>query len=224
MHGLEYHEPSGKLYGMSSHNVGLYEINKITGAATLIGTNPGLTSFSNLGYDSTNNIMYMTNSGNDSFYTVNLTTGVGTLIGPLNGPTNPNGMAYDHILDRLFLIDNNTDNLYTINRTTGAATVIGSVGSGNYLGLVYINEVLGTNDWTENNVQIYQANQQIVIDSEIDNILSVELYDITGRNLYHNDKIDSAHFTIDSAQFGNQVLIVKTQTASGISTKKIINR
>jgi len=223
MHGLEYHDPSGKLYGMSSHNAGLYEINKTTGVATLIGVT-GLSSFCNLGWDSTNNIMYLTNSGSDSFYSINLVTGASTLIGALNGPTNPNGLAYDHNLDRLFLIDNNTDNLYIINRTTGVANLVGSVGSGNYLGLVYVNGALSNNDWTENNVLIYQDNQQLVVDSEINSILSVELYDVTGRSLYKNSKINAAHFVIESGQFGNQLLIIKVQTEGGSITKKIINR
>ncbi|MES2747725.1 MAG: T9SS sorting signal type C domain-containing protein [Bacteroidota bacterium] len=221
MHGLEYHEPTGKLYGMSSHNGGLYDINKITGVATLVGVT-GLTSFSNLGWDSTNNIMYLTNTTSDSFYSINVTTAAVTLIGALVGPTSPQGLAYDHNLDRLFLIDNTTDNLYTINRTTGVTTVIGSVGSGNYLGLVYINEVLGTDDFVASNVQMYQSNQQLVIDSQNDNMLSVELYDITGRSLYRNPTINEAQHIIELGQFGNQVLIVKVQTEGGIMSKKII--
>ncbi len=223
MHGLEYHDPSGKLYGMSSHNGGLYEINKVTGVATLVGLS-GLASFCNLGWDSVNNVMYATNSGTDSFYSINLTTGVATLIGPMTGTSNPHGMAYDHNLDRLFLIDSSTDNLYTINRTTGAVTSIGSPGSGNYLGLVYINEPLSTDEWSENNLQMYQQNQQIVMDSETNTILSIGVYDITGRSLYQNDNVGASHFTMESGQFGNQILIIKVQTENGAVTKKLVNR
>ncbi len=226
MHGLEYHEPSGKLYGMSSHNAGLYEINKTTGVETLIGLTglTGIASFSNLGWDSLNNIMYVTNSVTDSLYSINLTTAAVTLIGSLNGSTNPNGLAYDHNLDRMFLIDNTTHNLYTINRTTGATNLIGSAGSGNYLGLVYVNQTLSTNEWDSTNVQVHQSNQQLVVNSEIDRILSITLYDMIGRSLYENDKIDTAHFELETEQFGNQMIIVKVQTESGTITKKIVNR
>ena len=138
MHGLEYVPATNKLYGVSSHNNGLYEIDKTTGAATLIGTS-GLTSFTNLGWDSIAGVMYATNSGADSLYTMNLATGAATLVGPLNGPTNPNGLAFDPDTNTLYLVDNTTDSLYTIDRATGAATLIGSTGTGNLLGLAYVN-------------------------------------------------------------------------------------
>jgi DNA-binding beta-propeller fold protein YncE len=138
MHGLEYVPATDTLYGLSSHNNGLYVINKTTGVATLVGTS-ALTSFSNLGWNSTTGVMYLTNSGSDSLYTVDLATGATTLIGPLGGPTNPNGLAYDPDSSTLFLVDNNTDTLYTLNLTTGAATAQGSTGTGNLLGLAYIN-------------------------------------------------------------------------------------
>jgi DNA-binding beta-propeller fold protein YncE len=142
MHGLEV-GPGGNLYGASSHNGGLYSINKTTGAATLIGTT-GLTSFCNLGWDSSTNTMWMTNSGTDSFYSVNLATGAASLVGVLGGTpasTNPNGVAYNWDTNTLYFVDNSTDTLYTINRATGAATAVGSTGTGNLLGLVYVNPV-----------------------------------------------------------------------------------
>lgn len=137
MHGLEYVPATDTLYGVSSHNNGLYEINKTTGAAILIGTS-GLASFSNLGWNSITSVMYLTNSGADSFYTINLVTGGTTLVGPLSGPTNPNGLAFDPDTGTLYLVDNSTDSFYSINMATGAATLIGAMGSGNLLGLAWI--------------------------------------------------------------------------------------
>ncbi|HSL18539.1 MAG TPA: hypothetical protein VLB51_11600 [Methylomirabilota bacterium] len=137
MHGLEYVPATNTLYGASSHNGGLYEINQATGAATLIGTT-GLTSFSNLGWNSDTGVMYLTNSGADSFYSIDLATAAVTLIGPLNGPTNPNGVAYDPDAGTLFVVCNSTDALYSVDMATGAATLIGSTGSGNLLGLAWI--------------------------------------------------------------------------------------
>jgi DNA-binding beta-propeller fold protein YncE len=143
MHGLEYHSGTGKLYAMSggsSHGYHLYDINKTTGAATLIGTSP-LTSFHNLGYDSINNIMYMTNSNTDSLYTLNLATGQPTLVGPLGTSTNPNGLAFNHHTGTMYLVDNSTNNLYTVNLQTGAATVVGNLGTSNFLSLAYYRPV-----------------------------------------------------------------------------------
>ena len=106
MHGLEYDDSTGTLYGGSNGN--LYRIDKNTGLATLVGIS-GLTSFTNLGYDSDNDILYATNSGTDSFYRVDRNTGAMTLIGPLAPSTNPNGLAYDWSARRMFMIDNSTD-------------------------------------------------------------------------------------------------------------------
>lgn len=113
----------------------------MTGAATLIGTNSTTTSFGNLVHNTATNTMYSTSSGDDSFYSIDRTTGARTLIGALSGPTNPNGLAYNFDNGLTYMVDNNTDTLYTINLTTGAATAIGSTGSGNLLGLAYVNPV-----------------------------------------------------------------------------------
>lgn len=137
MHGLEYVPSTNTLYGASSHNGGLYVINQATGAATLVGTS-GLTSFTNLGWNSATGVMYATNSGSDSFYTIDLATGAATLVGPLGGPTNPNGLAFHPLTGSLFLVDNSTDTFYSVNMATGAATPIGATGTGNLLGLAYV--------------------------------------------------------------------------------------
>ncbi len=136
MHGLEYVPATNTLYGASSHNGGLYEINKGTGAATLIGTT-GLTSISNLGWNSITRVMYLTNTDADSLYTIDLNTGATTLVGPLSGPTNPSGLAFDPDTGTLYLIDNTTDSFYSINMATGAATLIGATGGGDLLGLIW---------------------------------------------------------------------------------------
>lgn len=223
MQGMEYHGTSGKLYGMSQHDGGLYEINKTTGAAVLIGLS-GLTLFSNLGWDSVNDIMYLTNSGTDSLYTINLTTGAITLVGTLSGPSSPNGLAFDNVLNRMFLIDNNTDNLYTLNLTTGAATLVGSTGSANFLGLVFVqDDTLSTDNLIKNDMQIYANDSQVVINSNQDAILSIELFDLAGRSLYSNNKVNGTNFSIDSNKFGNQILIVKVKTETTEITKKISN-
>ncbi|MFM9959248.1 MAG: hypothetical protein ACKVZJ_14390 [Phycisphaerales bacterium] len=141
MHGLEWDSSTGTMYGVSGGgspaNFNAYTISTANGAATLLG-NTGLTSFTNLGYNSLTNTMYATNSATDSFFTFNRATGGTTLIGALGGPTNPNGLAFNRDNGLMYMVDNNTDSLYTINMNTGAATLVGSTGSGNLLGLVYV--------------------------------------------------------------------------------------
>ncbi len=141
MHGLEFDSSAGRLYG-ASYFGGLYAIDQSTGLATLIGAT-GLTGFTNLGYDSRNNVMYATNSTTwtsptASLYRMDLTTGTASLIGPLNGPTGPQGLAYAADTSTMYLVDAATDNLYTIDLSTGAATLIGTTGSGDLLGLAYL--------------------------------------------------------------------------------------
>lgn len=138
MHGLEYDDSTGKLYGGSNGN--LFEINKMTGFATQIGST-GLTSFLNLGYHRGTDTMYATNSNTDSLYTINRATGVATLVGPLVNSTNPNGLAYNPDNGLMYMIDNSTDNFYSLNLATGEANLIGFMGSGNLLGLAYISEI-----------------------------------------------------------------------------------
>lgn len=222
MHGLEYVGLSEKLYGMSSSNGGLYEINKTTGVATLIGLT-GLSSFCNLGWDSTNNVMYLTNSGTDSLYTINLTTAVVTLVGALNGPTNPNGLAFDHVLNQMFLVDNSTDTLYTLNLSTGAANAIGSTGTGNLLGLVFVEGTLNSESFSDIEANIFYQNNQVTIHST-NTILSVDLYDITGKKLFNSVGVNSNNFLINTESFGSQILIVNVETENGVYSKKIINK
>lgn len=84
-------------------------------------------------------------------------------------------------------------------------------------------EVMDTQDLNEELVRIYLHDQNIVIESKSDKILSVELFDLSGRNIYKNSKIDANIYRIKSPLLKSQVLIVKVQTQKGeITTKKII--
>jgi sugar lactone lactonase YvrE len=144
MHGLEYDGVTNTLWGASGGggNFNFYNINKATGAATVVGP-LGVLSFTNLGYDSAADKLYATNSDTDSFYSVNRATGAMTLIGALGGPTNPNGLAFNKDDGTMYLICNSTDTLYKVDTSTGAALAIGAVGSTltNALGLVYVPDV-----------------------------------------------------------------------------------
>ena len=145
MHGLELDASTGELYGISSHNGGLYSVNKSSGAAKLIGLTGivGLGSFGNLGYDSTNGVMYATNALTDSLYQINLSTGQATLVGPLNGPISIGGLAYNIDNQTMYMVDNDNDILYMIHLETGQAEPVGPTGPGNLIGLVYVTPTCG---------------------------------------------------------------------------------
>jgi len=82
-----------------------------------------------------------------------------------------------------------------------------------------------TGDESGNEVEIYQHNGNIIIDSKAEKIISVELYDMQGRSLYRKDNIRINHYEIRSAGFGPVVMVVKVQTGKGKNvTKKLLNR
>ncbi len=146
MHGLEINSITGDLYGISSHNGGLYAVDRDNGAATLIGLTGiiGLGSFGNLGFNSDTGVMYATNALTDSLYRINLTTGAATLVGPLNGPISIGALAYNIDNHTMYMVDNDNDILYQIDLTTGQAEAIGPTGPGNLIGLVYVTPTCGS--------------------------------------------------------------------------------
>jgi hypothetical protein len=137
VHGLEWDASSGTLFGMSSHDGGLYRISTSNGAANLIGTT-GLSVFHNLCHDVVQNQMWMVNAVTASLYSIDRTTAAVTLVGPLNGPVNANGLAYDIDNQRVHLVCNYTDTLYRVDTATGSAAPIGAPGGGNLIALVYV--------------------------------------------------------------------------------------
>ena len=75
----------------------------------------------------------------------------------------------------------------------------------------------------ENAVKIAVNNATITVFSNQENIKSIQIFDVLGRNIYENQTINSKLFPIDNLAINNQVLIVKTQIENGaIVTKKII--
>src|SRR5690606_17292353 len=92
--------------------------------------------------------------------------------------------------------------------------------------VVYETEgTMGVGDLTSGLVQIYQDNNQIVVSSKTEKILSVELFDHQGRKLHSNAKVNANLYQIQSAPFGTQVLVVKVQTQIGeVVTKKVITQ
>ncbi len=140
MHGLEWDSSTNTLYGFGARVLGeggYYSINVATGVATRL-TPQNVTPldwYSNLAYDSKNDVMYMTNTGTASGYTIDRATGVETLVGPMVNVTGVSALAYDFANDTIYVLDNFDDQFGTFDRATGEVTVLGAT-SGNLLGLV----------------------------------------------------------------------------------------
>lgn len=81
-------------------------------------------------------------------------------------------------------------------------------------------ETMNIEDINLNTVRIYKNGETIMVSSKSERIISVELYDLQGRNIYRNDKVNSTHYQVNPSLKG--VLVVKVQTQDGKTfTKKV---
>lgn len=84
-------------------------------------------------------------------------------------------------------------------------------------------ETMNSDDLDANNIQIYTDKNYIIVNSKSEEILSVELFDLSGRIIHKNEKVNAKNYQIKSTEKG--VLVVKVQTQTGeILTKKIISK
>lgn len=87
--------------------------------------------------------------------------------------------------------------------------------------MVYQNEkTLSTDDSAKNKTEIYQQKDNVFIKSN-EKIINIELYDALGRTVY-NKKPNSKELTISTAAYNPGLYVIKVQTTSGITTKKIL--
>ncbi len=136
INGLEFNS-AGNLYLTTNATTGfLYQVNKTTGAATLIGGSGlvGTDTIGDLSWDPVGNRMLALGTsgvaaGGGRMYEVNLTTGALTNLGTIGGFTEgfpvslairPDGSIFAHGIE--------TDAWYSINRATLAATQLGPIG------------------------------------------------------------------------------------------------
>ncbi|WP_370030049.1 GEVED domain-containing protein [Flavobacterium sp. 28YEA47A] len=90
---------------------------------------------------------------------------------------------------------------------------------------VNIQPPLGIEDiQKQNQLLISNSNDLLNISSSIALIDSVELYDLTGKLIYHQTNINNNSSSLDSSALGNQILILKILTSDQIvHVKKIAN-
>ncbi len=76
-----------------------------------------------------------------------------------------------------------------------------------------------------NDIRIYKNNDRIVVESDSDTILEVELYNLHGRMLHSNKEVNSRIYSISSGILGKEIVVVTAKTESGeLVTKKVINK
>ncbi|MCI9844387.1 T9SS sorting signal type C domain-containing protein [Flavobacterium pectinovorum] len=91
--------------------------------------------------------------------------------------------------------------------------------------LRYTNKTLGTGDFetTENAVSVMIQKKTITVNSTVENIDKVFIYDLSGKHLYTKDKVNNLELIIENLPFAQQVLLVKVVLDNGYeTTRKVI--
>ena len=90
--------------------------------------------------------------------------------------------------------------------------------------LVYRAGVLSNDDFTNNNdVLVYTQNNQIEVNSLKENIATVRVFDVLGRNIFTTENVGEKEISISSIDRNNQALFIKvTLTTNEVITKKVI--
>ncbi len=120
------------------------------------------------------------------------------------------------------------DNLLNITRDLKQAPYTFTTNFGTFndrFVLKYTNAALANNTFenAENVVNIYVKDSKISLASNSENIKSIQIFDVLGRNIFDNQTLNTKTFTIEGLTLRNQTLIVKTKLENGkIITQKII--
>ena len=88
--------------------------------------------------------------------------------------------------------------------------------------VVYKNTLTNEDFVNENEIVVYSNQNEIVI-SASENIKEIIVFDVLGRKLYHNEKVNEKEFVVAKLTQSNQALLVKTTLTNGQSiTKKVV--
>lgn len=84
---------------------------------------------------------------------------------------------------------------------------------------------MGIKDLTGSEIAIYKHNQNIIIDAKSQKIKAVSLFDLQGKQIHSNEKVNASQYQINTAHIGPQVVIVTVETAEGKTVnKKFVNK
>jgi hypothetical protein len=123
----------------------------------------------------------------------------------------------------VFLKDNYTNIIHDIKQSAYVFTTR----NGTFIDrfeVVYRNSVLSNEDFTnENTVLVASQNNQLTITSLKETIKEVTVFDVLGRNLYHNTNVNEKVIVITALQATSQALFVKVNLTTGETiTKKMV--
>ena len=117
MYGISYEGPTN-----------FYQVDRATGAWTLLGNMGGSAGIRGLTCDNTTGIIYGFDATLGNLYTVDPAVPSYTLVGPFGAAASTMiGMSFD-ASGNLWGYDIGNDNFYSIDKATGTATTIGSIG------------------------------------------------------------------------------------------------
>lgn len=90
--------------------------------------------------------------------------------------------------------------------------------------LRFTNETLGNPDFDliNNSIRVAVKNETITIKSSIENIQKVAIYDLLGRTIYENKKVNEKEFVIQEVTANQQALVIKIYLENGMETSKKI--
>jgi len=91
--------------------------------------------------------------------------------------------------------------------------------------LRYTNKTLGTGDFetVEDGIWVLAQNKSVAVNSRVENIDKVFIYDISGKQLYVKENVDNLELLLENLPFAEQVLLVKVVLDNGYqTTKKVI--
>ncbi len=113
------------------------------------------------------------------------------------------------------------------NLKTGSYSFASNTGTfANRFDILYQNPTLATTSpiFNEESVVVYKNSSNVYIDAGTTNIDSVKLFDIRGRMLIEQKKVNATQTKIDTSTIGNQVLLVQITSENQLMvTKKILN-
>lgn len=141
--GLAYDRDTDRLLGVSYDN-NLYSINRVNGAATLVGAlgwRSQLVQFPGLGYDSTLHNLYLSTSPfsaagvyQSSLYRVSTLTGVAIKVADFPGNIVVDSLAYNPNARVMYGVSSATSKIYEVNTFTAALREIADI---NWPPLIY---------------------------------------------------------------------------------------
>lgn len=122
----------------------------------------------------------------------------------------------------IFIWDKEQNVIHDLKASAYSFTALAGVNTTRF-SVVYSTSALGANDFELNaNLNVYTANNNIMINAGQNIIKEVNIFDIQGRRLVSKNKLNVTETEIENTWGTNQVLIVEVFTEQGRTVKKII--